>query len=403
MIHMRLPTLPETAPKIWPRLSTRVRSEAVTARIGRILGIAFALCFFTGILSHLQYHPLSWFPTPAIPLWGYRVTQGIHVMTGIASIPLLLAKLWSVYPKLFSWPAFGNFVQGLERLSIAILVFSSLLELGTGFVNLLGWYPWPWDFTIVHYWLAFVIIGSLMLHIAVKLPIIKRGLATDPDVTVLPPTNQVGEGEDGPLTDIRHLGGLTRRGALITVAAGTGIVAATTLGQTVRPLEPIALLAPRRPARGPQGVPINRRAKDVGVVAKAQAASFRLHVVGPKPFDLDVAAIEALEVQEKRLPISCVEGWSAGANWRGPRLYDLVQRAGGNADSVVQVVSLQGGNSPEASTQIRGAQMRAALLATHINGIRLPLDHGFPIRLIAPDRAGALNTKWVTRIEVRSS
>ncbi len=29
---------------------------------------------------------------------GYRLTQGIHVATGIATIPLLLFKLWTVYP-----------------------------------------------------------------------------------------------------------------------------------------------------------------------------------------------------------------------------------------------------------------------------------------------------------------
>ena len=29
------------------------------------------------------------------------------------------------------------------------------------------------------------------------------------------------------------------------------------------------------------------------------------------------------------------------------------------------------------------------------------LDHGYPLRLIAPNRAGVLNTKWVARIEVQ--
>jgi DMSO/TMAO reductase YedYZ molybdopterin-dependent catalytic subunit len=29
------------------------------------------------------------------------------------------------------------------------------------------------------------------------------------------------------------------------------------------------------------------------------------------------------------------------------------------------------------------------------------VDHGYPVRLIAPDRAGVLQTKWLTRIEVR--
>jgi DMSO/TMAO reductase YedYZ molybdopterin-dependent catalytic subunit len=42
----------------------------------------------------------------------------------------------------------------------------------------------------------------------------------------------------------------------------------------------------------------------------------------------------------------------------------------------------------------------AALLATHLNGERLNLDHGYPLRLISPNRPGVLNTKWLTRVEV---
>ena len=400
----RVKTLPRTPPKFWPRLSTRLRSEAVTARIGRLLGTAFTICFLTGLLSHIQYHPLSWFPTPAIPSWGYRVTQGLHVCTGIASIPLLLAKLWSVYPRLFTWPPFTTVLQALERASIAALVSTAILELGTGLLNILGWYPWPWGFVAVHYWLAFVIIGSIILHVAVKLDVIKRGLATDIGVTTLPDTDRLTADpvpDDRPATDVSEVGGLTRRGVLITAGAGVGVVALTTIGQTARPLEPIALLAARQPKKGPLGVPINRTAKDVGAAKSATAGDYRLQVAGPKPFDLSLAELEALPTHESDLPIACVEGWSAGATWRGPRLFDLVERAGGDAASTVRVVSLQSNPSPESTTQIKGEQMRRALLATHLNGVRLPLDHGYPVRLIAPNRAGALNTKWLARLEVR--
>lgn len=70
--------------------------DRLTARLGRILGILFSICFVTGLLSHYQYYPWSWLPQPASPVWGYRVSQGLHVATGTASIPLLLVKLWSV-------------------------------------------------------------------------------------------------------------------------------------------------------------------------------------------------------------------------------------------------------------------------------------------------------------------
>jgi DMSO/TMAO reductase YedYZ molybdopterin-dependent catalytic subunit len=51
---------------------------------------------------------------------------------------------------------------------------------------------------------------------------------------------------------------------------------------------------------------------------------------------------------------------------------------------------------------VEGPQLAAALLATHLNDERLNVDHGYPLRLIAPNRPGVLNTKWLTRIEVLS-
>ena len=51
-------------------------------------------------------------------------------------------------------------------------------------------------------------------------------------------------------------------------------------------------------------------------------------------------------------------------------------------------------------SQIFGPQLSAALLATHLNGQRLSLDQGYPLRLMAPNRPEVLNTKWVSQIEV---
>jgi hypothetical protein len=174
--HRSLLSKPLPKPPVWPRFRSPLRSTAVTARLGRVLGICFGICFVTGLLSHYQYHPWSWLPEPASPVWGYRLTQGVHVATGTASIPLLFVKLWSVYPNLFRWPPIRSVKHALERLSVAVLVSTALLQLFTGFFNALNWYPWPWDFVSVHRFLAYVVIGSVLLHIAIKLPDIKYGL-----------------------------------------------------------------------------------------------------------------------------------------------------------------------------------------------------------------------------------
>ena len=135
------------------------------------------ILFLTGLLSHYQYEPWQWLPIPARPIWGYRLTQGIHVATGIATIPLLLIKLWSVYPNLFRFPPIRSIRHALERISIAILVSTALVQVTTGFLNVLNWYGFGWYFPPVHRFLGYVLVGSLLLHIGVKLPDIVYGLA----------------------------------------------------------------------------------------------------------------------------------------------------------------------------------------------------------------------------------
>ena len=368
-----------------------------------MLGISFSICFVTGLLSHYQYQPWSWLPQPASPVWGYRLSQGVHVATGTASIPLLLVKLWSVFPNLFRWPPARSVKHALERLSVAVLVSSALVQLFTGFFNALNWYPWPWDFVSVHRFLAYVVIGSILLHIAVKLPDIKYGLSakvTDGDVlTEIPWSENPQAHSNAGLLPAPQTSALSRRGLLAATGAGIGVVVVTSVGQTLTPLEPVGLLAIRQPKKGPQGVPVNRTADQAGVKDLATAAAWRLQVAGPRPYSLSLAEVEAAAVHDAHLPVTCVEGWSVEAQWRGLRLLDLVVRAGGHADSRVRVHSLEAGGSYRTS-DVAGPQVAQALLATHVNGQRLNLDHGYPLRLIAPNRAGVLNTKWLTMVEV---
>ena len=130
-------------PRWWPRFSSTVRSTALTARLGRVLGIAISISLVTGLLSFYQYAPWTWLPPPASPAWGYRLTQGVHVATGTATIPLVLVKLWSVYPNAFRWPPFPSAKRALERLSLVILVGSILLQLVTGFLRRAELVPLP--------------------------------------------------------------------------------------------------------------------------------------------------------------------------------------------------------------------------------------------------------------------
>jgi len=391
-------------PAWWPHFSSTVRSTALTARLGRALGIAFAICFLTGLLSYTQYLTWAWLPKPVVPTWGYRLTQGVHVITGVACIPLVLVKLWSVYPTSFRWPLFPSVKRVLEIASAVILVAAVLVQLVTGFLNLLDWRPFRWDFVVVHYALAYVVIGAVLLHVAIKLPDIRYGLGTrlaDGDVLTEIPWDQnpASHSNAGPLPP-PVTPGISRRGVLVATGTGIGLVVITSLGQTVRPLEPLGLLAVRQPNKGPQGVPVGRTAEEAGVADVITSPDWRLTITGPNPYGLSLADLEPLAIREARLPIAAGQGWSAVADWRGLSLLDLVVRAGGNRESRVIVRSLAKGGITKA--ELTGSQLEQAILATHVNGQRLDPDHGYPLRLVGPNRAELFDTKWLGTIEVLS-
>ncbi len=374
--------LPENPPPGWPSEDRgRLHHESVTARLGAATGIALLSCFITGVISHYNGAPWGWLPPPATPAGGYRFTQGLHVITGIATIPLLLAKLWSVQNKLTQWPPAKSVVHAIERASVGVLVVSAILQLVTGILNTLQYYPWKWGFPNVHYALSWVLIGALLIHIAVKIPIIRRGLGT-------------------PLEkEFIDENGLTRRGAVTAVGVGVGVVGLTTVGQVVGPLAKIALLAPRRPDQATlQDMPVNKTAGEAGVRKTAFAPDYQLTIKGANTKTMSLPEVEALPTQTRNLSIACVEGWSRQATWKGPRLIDLVRMVGGDENSVVTIVSFQKPNGYR--IVVRAGVMQESLLATHLNGERLVVDHGYPLRLIAPDVQGESQVKWINRIEV---
>jgi hypothetical protein len=384
-LHRPLP-----APPSWLRrgplaagaFGSRLRSESLSAWLGLWLGIAFGVCFVTGLISHSIQQPPPWFEWPSRPVNLYRVTQGLHVATGYACVPLLLAKFWAVYPRLFTWPPARDAGHAISRAALLALVASGLVQVVTGVMNTARWYAFGFFFTVVHYWTAWIAIGALLLHIGAQLAVIRRGLARQPE-----------PGGGGP--------GLTRRGFLATVGAAVGVVTIATVGQTAAPLSRLSLLAPRRPDRGPQHLPVNRSAAGAGVVDAARDPAYRLVVAGRRRLELSLDDLAAMPQHTADLPIVCVEGWSAAATWGGVRIRDLLDAVGADPDARVRVGSLQRYGLYRASV-LDPPHHRdpLTLLALRLNGEPLDLDHGYPCRLVAPNRPGVLQTKWVTRIEV---
>ena len=348
LLYARLPAPPSRL-RVGPfrrgAFTSRLRNPVLTSRLGLVLGIAITTCFATGLLSHYLQHPPRWFWWPAHPVWLYRVTQGLHVATGLGSIGLLTAKLWSVYPRLFAWPPFRNAAHAMERVGVLVLAAAALFQVVTGLLNITYWYgPMPFAFLAGHYWVAWLLMGALLLHVAVKLPIIKGALARRQAPQRQPqraPQREPQRAVAGPLT---------RRGFFGAVAATVGVVTLATVGQTVRPLRTLSVLAPRRPDIGPQGFPVNTSASAAGVLDRARDPAYRLVVIGPGGRrELSLAQLRAMPQTTVELPITCVEGWSAGATWTGIRVRELIGLVGAAPHSTVIVRSLQTAGANAAS------------------------------------------------------
>jgi len=355
------------------------------AWLGLALGITFGLCFATGLWSHVLQHPPDWFTPPPRPAGLYRLTQGLHVATGTAAIPLLLAKLWVVRRRLTEWPPVRSVVHAVERLALLPLVGGAVFLLLSGTANVARWYPWHFYFPAAHYAAAWITVGALVVHVGAKAG------------TTMAVVRRPGP---GPSAEPGERARSDRRAFLLGVAAASGTLVVATAGGTVPVLSPVSVLAQRRPGQGPQGLPVNKTAAAAEVVDAALDPAYRLVISGPAgERALSLAELRALPQHQARLPISCVEGWSATARWRGVRVQDLLALVDAADAEAVLVESLQRSGRYRAS-RLSGAHIRDAdtLLALELDGEALDLDHGFPARLIAPGRPGVLQTKWVARL-----
>ena len=170
----RRPALPEEVPGPFRRSFWRspIRGPWLTSVLGLVLLAGIVVLFVTGLLSYAAYNPdlsgindqtpgKGWFgfylfSWPTHPEWLYRVNQGTHVIVGLALVPFLLAKLWSVLPRLFEWPPVRNPAHALERLSLFLLVGGGVFEFATGIINVQQWYVFPGSFYTLHFYGAWV-------------------------------------------------------------------------------------------------------------------------------------------------------------------------------------------------------------------------------------------------------
>jgi DMSO/TMAO reductase YedYZ molybdopterin-dependent catalytic subunit len=396
-----------------------LRGPWLTSALGTILGVLMLVVLVTGFLSHVAYQPdlpgnaivpagadlplnFGW---PAAPAWLYALTQGLHVNLGLAAVPFLLAKLWSVIPRLFAFPPVTSPAQAIERLSVALLVSSAVFQLATGVANAQYWYPFGFNFVVAHYYGAVIFTAAFAIHLVVKVPVAARAYRARG--WLRPLRDDVLHTRPEPLGDDPDLvpaapaaATISRRGVIGFAGAGALLLLVANAGQSLGgPFRRVAFLAPRRAPTGAGNAdfPVNKTARTAGVTTAMTGPGYALQVRGgTRELQLTRVQLEALPQRTARLPIGCVEGWSTEQEWTGVPLATLARMAGVPDPSAAHVESLQPKGVLRQVT-LNGAQVRAAdaLLALKVNGADLPLDHGYPARVIAPAVPGVHNTKWV--------
>ena len=103
--------------------------------------------------------------------------------------------------------------------------------------------------------------------------------------------------------------------------------------------------------------------------------------------------------------LCCVEGWSAIAWWGGLRFADFLRAfppaPGARWARLDSSVNLDSAGDPDpyyVSIDLPTARHPQTLLATHLSGDPLPVEHGAPLRLLAPMKLGLKNIKAITAI-----
>ncbi|MFI7604082.1 molybdopterin-dependent oxidoreductase [Micromonospora sp. NPDC049366] len=145
------------------------------------------------------------------------------------------------------------------------------------------------------------------------------------------------------------------------------------------------------------------------VVPQVDPETWRLRIHGRvrKPLTLSFADLLARPMVERYVTLACVSNEVGGdlignARWLGVPIKDLLDEVEPE-DGADQVVgrSVDGWTCGTPTAALRDG--RDALLAVGMNGEPLPVEHGFPVRMVVPGLYGYVSAcKWVTELELTS-
>ncbi|NYD89415.1 molybdopterin-dependent oxidoreductase [Sphingomonas melonis] len=147
---------------------------------------------------------------------------------------------------------------------------------------------------------------------------------------------------------------------------------------------------------------------DYAAMVADQFAGYRLRVGGlvDRPLALSLDQLASMPSRSQITRHDCVEGWSAIGQWQGPMLGTVLKAAGMRSTAryvVFTCADLYNGQPYYESIDTIDAFHPQTILALKMNGARLTVPHGAPVRLRVERQLGYKHAKYVTGIQAVAS
>jgi DMSO/TMAO reductase YedYZ molybdopterin-dependent catalytic subunit len=137
----------------------------------------------------------------------------------------------------------------------------------------------------------------------------------------------------------------------------------------------------------------------------AQNWSLRIHGMVDKEINLTFSDLMKRPMIERDITLCCVSETVGGqyignARWQGVRLAGILREAG--VQKGAQQIVSRDANGMSIGTPVAAVMDgRDAMLAVGMNGVPLPQEHGFPVRMVVPGLYGYVSAcKWIVDMEL---